>query len=451
MSGAWMVPGVLLGDVALVVIAVSALVACPRRQRTPAVLVAVALGTATSLALAHSGSAAWLWALVPAALLPLRAVQSAVVGAGSDAGERAGAALTAMLGASATLLGAAALCAAIGDPLQGLAAPLLLVGLMWRMGVFPLHGWLPELAEAGTLPAILLAGSAPLAPLLLLAGLRAAPDDLTEALRLPLIGLGTVGALYGAVLALAQVHLRRMLAFLAVGQSGAMLAAAATGSHESAAGVVLAAVGYAIPWCGAMLLTGAVEARTGSARIDRLHGLGTPMPHLAAGFLVLGFALVGFPGSLGFVAEDVMLHGVLLEAPVVGALLLTATAVNAITVFRAFQRVFLGPLPVGEGLADVPDLLPRERAVVLVLVLFVGLSGVFPARLVDYVHAAVAFEPGVARTSHRGEAERRRRLDAMGRPVSQRESMVASMPMATSRVLDSGGVKYPRWRVGAEE
>jgi NADH-quinone oxidoreductase subunit M len=99
-------------------------------------------------------------------------------------------------------------------------------------------------------------------------------------------------------------------------------------------------------------------------------------------FLAFVFAHVGFPGSLAFVAEDLMLHGVLAAHPIVGGVVLGASALNAITAFRAYQRTFLGPRPAGAGATS--DLVPRERAVAAVLLLAVMLAGVFPGPILSW-------------------------------------------------------------------
>lgn len=364
---------------AIAVATVVALAGSPRQMRSKRLLLALLVSASLSaLAIAqHCGGAAY--GLIPAALLPLRV---ALGRRQEDARPRA-ALSAALFGTSVPIALGLALQHAGGSFLP-FGEGCLIIGLLCRFGVAPFHAWLPELAESGPLSATVLSAALPIGAVVLGEALYTVAPEM----RLALITLGCGSALYGAVLALAQVDLRRMVGFLLVSQAGAMLVAAASASHESLAGIALAPLAYALPAGGLLALATAIEARTGTARMDRVHGLGTPAPHMAAAFLVLGFALVGFPGSLGFVAEDLMLQGVLGLHPIVGALLLLATAVNAVTIFRCFQRVFLGPLPHQIGLAAMPDLITRERLLLVLLVVLVVTTGCLPSPLLRNVALA---------------------------------------------------------------
>lgn len=258
--------------------------------------------------------------------------------------------------------------------------------LLVRLGVFPFHLWLPVVVDEAPLPVAWLLAATPVVPML--AGRWLLPSDpqVTAAVEPLFVTVGVASALYGSVLALVQPRLRRVLAYLLVSQGGTMLTAVLLGLAHDVSGAWLATLAYGLPMGALLALAVAIESRTGTDDTRTLGGLMTPAPHLGAAFLALGFAAVGFPGSLGFVAEDAMMHAVLDTHPWAGALLLLATALNAIAIFRCFQRVFLGPLPRTHLLDHVPDLVARERAVVVALALFVMGAGLFPGPLVAFTH-----------------------------------------------------------------
>jgi len=138
-----------------------------------------------------------------------------------------------------------------------------------------------------------------------------------------------------------------------------------------------------VPRTGLMRVVRAIEARTGTADMTRLGGLVRRGPRMAALFFLLGVASLGFPGSMSFVGEDLLLHGILGAHPLVALPLLLTTALNGITFLRAFQRTFLGTPAHGHAsvLDTVEDLLPRERLAALALCVLAFLGGLFPGPL----------------------------------------------------------------------
>lgn len=260
---------------------------------------------------------------------------------------------------------------------------LLLLGVGVRMAVVPFHSWLPVLMARGPYGlGLLLVNVHAGLHLLVRVVMPLLPAQWSHAG--PLLGvLGLCGALYGAVLALAQMDLRRMVGFLLVSQSGLLLAGLAMANVQSIAGALLQSVAVGLALTGLMLMVRAIEARTGTADLTRLGGLVRRVPRLAAFFFLLGFASLGFPGTLSFVGEDLLLHGILGAHPLVALPMLLATALNGITFLRAFQRTFLGTPPHGHApvLETVEDLLPRERWAALGLSLLLFLGGLMPGPL----------------------------------------------------------------------
>ncbi|PTL76028.1 NuoM family protein [Vitiosangium sp. GDMCC 1.1324] len=260
---------------------------------------------------------------------------------------------------------------------------LLLLSAVVRMAAVPFHSWLPVLMTRGPFGlSLLLVNVHAGLYLLVRVAMPLLPAQWTHAGPL-LAALGLCGALYGAVLALAQVDLRRMVGFLLVSQAGLLLTGLAMGNTQSIAGALLQSVAAGIALTGLKLVVRSIEARTGTTDMTRLGGLVRRSPRMAAFFFLLGFASLGFPGTMSFVGEDLLLHGVLGAHPLVALPMLLATAINGITFFRAFQRTFLGAPAHGHATAleTVEDLLPRERWAALGMFALVFLGGLMPGPL----------------------------------------------------------------------
>jgi NADH-quinone oxidoreductase subunit M len=286
---------------------------------------------------------------------------------------------------------------------------LLLLAACVRMAVVPFHSWLPVLMARGPFGLSLLLVNVHAGLFLLVRVVIPMLPEAWAAGEPMLAAVGLFGGLYGAVLALAQVDLRRTVGFLLVSQSGQMLAGLATMNTQSVAGVLLQSVATGVALTGLKLVVEVLGARTGTTDMTRLGGLVRKAPRMAAFFFLLGFASLGFPGTLSFVGEDLLLHGVLEAHPLVALPLLLTTAICAITLFRAFQKTFLGGLAQEQKLLleTVEDLLPRERFAALGLFALVFVGGLLPGPLlrmreqsVETMVERVAAVRGAPTTAH---------------------------------------------------
>ena len=212
---------------------------------------------------------------------------------------------------------------------------------------------------------------------------------------MPLIlPLALFSSLYGAVLALSQNDLRRLLGYFWISQQGFLLVGMAAWNETSVSGALLHAISSVFCRVGMLLIAGAIAVRTGTTDIRLLGGLISRAPRMATGFLLLSAAAVGFPGTLGFVSEDLLVQGLLLTHGRVAATLLIVTALNAILLYRAYKRTFLGPLsPHAQVMRGMEDFLPRERWVSVALVILLLLGGFAPAPLLAVRQSVVSALP----------------------------------------------------------
>ncbi|MDM4718265.1 NADH-quinone oxidoreductase subunit M [Micromonospora sp. WMMA1363] len=282
-------------------------------------------------------------------------------------------------------------------PAGGLVLAAILVGLAVKTPTVPFHTWLPPAHTDA--PAV---GSAVLAGVLLKMGtygfVRIAMPMLPGAWRawawlIVLVGVGSV--LYGALVALAQSNLKRMIAYTSVNHMGyivlavgvAGLAAADTAQPRAVAvtGAVTQMVSHGLITAALFLLAGVLRDRAGSYDMTGYGGLAGPAPAFATLFAIGAFASLGLPAFSGFIAEFQIFTGSVAAAPVTAVALL-GILVTAALFLGALQRVFTGETR-GRS-AGFADLTARELCSVGPLLLLSLLIGVLPRPLLDVVEPA---------------------------------------------------------------
>jgi NADH-quinone oxidoreductase subunit M len=264
-----------------------------------------------------------------------------------------------------------------------IAVAFLVVAIIARGPLFPLQTFLPVMFERGHSGlAALLFVARPASYLVARVLLPLLPDAGPTALSL-VADLGLVTAIWGGLLALAQQDLRRFVGALATSQSGLTLIGLASTNAEGLVGGLVYWVSSSLTLPGLVLVAHMVKARTGTTDIRRLGGLAQTMPRASALFLIIGLMAIGLPGSLGFIGEDLLVHGVLDSYPWVAAVQLIATLLNGVAFFRIYTEVFVGKprlrsikVPAGR------DLTPRERFAVGGLVVATLAFGLAPRGIV---------------------------------------------------------------------
>lgn len=293
-------------------------------------------------------------------------------------------------------LGGSTLLFAIGVVLMaGPAAPrtgtaglwCIVIAALIRKGIVPFHAWVPEVFDHGRLgPAILF--SAPQLGAYMTVVLivpRASP----EALRLiAILALGT--AVYGAALALVQTSARRACGYLFMSQSALVMAGLDGRSESALAGGLLVWLSAGLAFAGLARCVLVLEARRGRLDLRTFHGGYERMPLLAITFLGMGLACTGFPGTLGFVGQELLVDGAVDEFPVMGFAIVVASALTGLAVLRMYFSLFCGRAspPAAPGLRF--GLTRRETWTFVALVIALVGFGLAPRPLVDSRFAAAA-------------------------------------------------------------
>jgi NADH-quinone oxidoreductase subunit M len=258
---------------------------------------------------------------------------------------------------------------------------LLVIAVVFRKGICPAHAWVADAAESGPLiPTALLLNGHFGAMLVAKTIVPLFPNTARD--LFPLLSyLALSTALYVAIRALTENSPRRLLAFLALSQSACILAGLESRTAEGITGALVHWIVVTVSTMGLFGILRLLEVRFGeNLTASRHFGLAEHAPRLAVFFIVFGLALVGLPGTLSFCSQDLLIHGTLISHRQTGLLLPIATAMNAVSVFRLFARLFLGKRKT--GFTVMADALPRERWILAAGVVFVVLGGLFPNAIV---------------------------------------------------------------------
>lgn len=262
---------------------------------------------------------------------------------------------------------------------------LIAAAALLRKGIVPFHAWVPEVFDHGRLgPAILYCApqvGAYVTVVLIVP--RASP----ELLRLiAILALGT--AVYGAALALVQTSARRACGYLFMSQSALVMAGLDCTSVTALAGGLLVWLSAGLAFAGLARCVLVLEARRGRLSLNAYHGGYQRMPLLAICFLAMGLACTGFPGTLGFVGQELLVDGAVDAFPVMGFAVVIASALTGLAVVRMYFSLFCGRADPLAHAAFRFGLRRREAwtfgALVIVLIGF----GIAPRALADSRFAA---------------------------------------------------------------
>jgi NADH-quinone oxidoreductase subunit M len=269
---------------------------------------------------------------------------------------------------------------ATNETLETTGLWLIVIAALVRKGIVPFHAWVPEVFDHGRLgPAILF--SAPQVGAYITVVLivpRASPEMLR---MIALLALGT--AVYGAALALVQTSARRACGYLFMSQSALVMAGLDCTSVEALAGGLLVWLSAGLAFAGLARCVLVLEARRGRLDLTAYHGGYERMPVLAITFLTMGLACTGFPGTLGFIGQELLVDGAVEAFPVMGFAVVIASALTGLAVLRMYFSLFCG-LPNAPAYSGLPLSLTRREAwtFVALVVILVGF-GVVPRPLVD--------------------------------------------------------------------
>jgi len=246
-----------------------------------------------------------------------------------------------------------------------------------KVPLFPFHTWLPDAhVEAPT------AGSVILAAVLLKMGtygfLRFCLPLFPEAslAAAPYISiLALVGIIYGALVAMVQPDLKKLVAYSSVSHLGYVVLGLFAFNIYGAHGATYQMLNHGLSTGALFLLVGMIYDRRHTRLIADFGGLARPMPVFATFFLIATLSSIGLPGLNGFVGEILVLQGACFANTTFGILAASGMILSAVYMLWMVQRVFFGPVTRPEN-RSLSDLTSRERLILAPLVVLMVWLGV---------------------------------------------------------------------------
>lgn len=270
---------------------------------------------------------------------------------------------------------------------------LLFLGFFFAFAVkaplWPLHTWLPNAMGEATAPVAVLI-TAVVDKVGTFAMLRFCLQLFPEASKWAtpaIIVLALISIVYGALLAVGQRDIKRLIAYASISHFGFIIMGIFAMTSQGQSGATLYMVNHGISTAALMLVAGFLISRRGSRLIADYGGVQKVAPVLAGTFLVGGLATLSLPGLAPFVSEFLVLVGTFARYPVAGIVATSGIVLAALYTLVLYQRTMTGP--VKEEVRAMPDLKARELAVVAPLIALLLFLGVYPKPLTEIVDPAV--------------------------------------------------------------
>ena len=279
------------------------------------------------------------------------------------------------------------------DGLQALAFIAFFLAFAIKVPMWPFHTWLPDAhVEAPTAGSILLAGvllklggygflrfSIPLLP------------DASASFAPIIIGLSVIGILYGALVAMVQPDLKKLVAYSSVSHMGFVTLGAFVFNEQGLQGAAYTMISHGIVTGALFLLVGIIYDQTHDRQIAHMGGLNGRLPHYAAIFGLFTFASIGLPGLSGFVGEFLVILGAFAWNPWVAAVAFLVVIASAVYMLWMYQRVFF-TVPsdwMRRWWSRLRDMNRNEWIALSPLVVLVVVLGVYPGPILELFEAPI--------------------------------------------------------------
>jgi NADH-quinone oxidoreductase subunit M len=248
-----------------------------------------------------------------------------------------------------------------------------------KVPLFPFHTWLPDAhVEAPTAGSVILAG------VLLKMGtygfVRFCLPLFPEAsvVATPIIALlAVVGIIYGALMALVQTDIKKLVAYSSVSHLGFVMLGIFAFNSQGLDGAVLQMVNHGLSTGALFLLVGMLYDRRHTREIGDFGGVTKVMPMFAAFFLVVSLSSIGLPGLNGFVGEFLVLLGAFQTIPIFAIIGALGVILAAVYMLWMYQRVMFGEVTHAVN-KQLTDLTLREVVVLVPVVLVIVWIGLYP-------------------------------------------------------------------------
>jgi NADH-quinone oxidoreductase subunit M len=268
-----------------------------------------------------------------------------------------------------------------------------------KVPLFPFHTWLPDAhVEAPTAGSVILAGVLLKMGTYGLVRFAFPLFPIAAAYFAPYLAvLAVIGIVYGALVAMVQPDMKKLVAYSSVSHLGFVVLGIAAMNTQGVQGAVYQMLNHGVSTGGLFLIVGMLSDRRHTRLIAEYGGLKKVMPRLVAAFFIVTLSSIGLPGLNGFVGEFLILLGAFAWNPRFAAIAATGVVLSATYMLWMFQRVNYGPVTNDKN-ASLPDLRPREWLQLVPIIVMAVLMGVLPnvflrpmapavERMLDLVHS----------------------------------------------------------------
>ena len=255
--------------------------------------------------------------------------------------------------------------------------------------LWPAHTWLPDAASEATSGTSVLMVSV-VDKIGTFGMLRLCLGIFPEASRwaAPLImALAVVSVVYGALLAIGQNDIRRLIAYTSVSHFGFIILGIFAMTSQAQTGSAFYMFNHGLSTAALFLVTGFLISRRGSKLITDYGGVEKVAPMLAGVFLVAGLSSLSLPGLSPFVSEFLVLVGTFSAHTAYAVIATSGIVLAALYILLMYQRTMTGPLR--ESTKDITDLRPREVAALAPLVALIVVLGFYPQPALNVVRPSV--------------------------------------------------------------
>jgi NADH-quinone oxidoreductase subunit M len=264
------------------------------------------------------------------------------------------------------------------------------VGFAIKVPMFPFHTWLPDAhVEAPTAGSVILAG------VLLKMGtygfirfsLPLLPNATREAVPW-MVALSIVGIIYGALVAMAQKDVKKLVAYSSVSHLGFVMLGMFALNPQGLAGSVLQMINHGLSTGGLFLLVGIIYERRHTRMLSDYGGIAKVMPVYAMMFMIITMASIGLPTLNGFIGEFTILIGAFDRSTLWAVLGATGIVLGAAYMLWMYQRVFFGEITVEEN-KHLKDANLREQWTLIPLIVLCFWIGLYPKPFFRIIEPAV--------------------------------------------------------------
>jgi NADH-quinone oxidoreductase subunit M len=269
----------------------------------------------------------------------------------------------------------------------------LFLGFMFAFAIkaplWPFHRWLPDAAVEST-PATAVLITAVMDKVgtfgMLRYCLQLFPDASTY-FRPAVVTLAVIGVIYGAIVAIGQTDIMRLIAYTSISHFGFIILGIFVMTSQGQSGATLYMLNHGISTAAVFLIAGFLISRRGTRSIAGYGGVQKVAPVLAGTFLIAGLATVSLPGLAPFVSEFLVLLGAYNRYWLAATVGVVALVLSSIYILWLYQRVMTGP--VAQGNERIRDLVPREILVVAPLIVLLLVLGIYPKPVLTIINPAV--------------------------------------------------------------